>query len=120
MRHTRSKLAVGGAVCMAAVGATLAATASSARPAAKTVHLAFIYPGTFANFAQEMAIGAKAAADHSPGVKLTESAPPNNDGNAQVQLFQTATRTSKDGMAWMTLFPQLFIRPVQQAQRSGI
>jgi ABC-type sugar transport system substrate-binding protein len=87
---------------------------------AKQVNLAFIYPGTFANFAQEMALGAKAAADHTPGVNFTESAPANNDGNAQVQLFQTATQTSKDGMAWMTLFPQLFIRPVQQATAANI
>src|SRR4029077_1239269 len=87
---------------------------------AKTVHLAFISPGTFANFAQEMARGAKAAADHTPGVDFTESAPANNDGNQQVQLFQDATQTSKDGMAWMTLFPQLFIRPVQQAQQQNI
>ncbi|HEY7196979.1 MAG TPA: sugar ABC transporter substrate-binding protein [Gaiellaceae bacterium] len=91
---------------------------SSGGGSAKDVNLAFVYPGTFANFAQEMAIGAKAAADHTPGVHLVESAPPNNDGNAQVQLFQNATQTSKDGIAWMTLFPELFIRPVQQVENS--
>jgi ribose transport system substrate-binding protein len=126
MRFTRSKPQLALAVAAVAVlAAVLAATSfahgtgrSSAR--AKTVHLAFVYPGTFANFAQEMALGAKAAAEHTPGVDLTESAPPNNDGNAQVQLFQDDTRTSADGIAWMTLFPQLFIRPVQQATSSSI
>ena len=62
-----------------------------------------------------MALGAKAAADDTPGVKLTESAPANVDGPKQVQLFQAAARTSKDGVAMMTLTPELFIRPLQQA-----
>jgi ribose transport system substrate-binding protein len=119
MRLKRTSLvAAAGAVAVAA--ALYGSATSSARPAApeaKTVHLAFVYPGAFANFAQEMAIGAKAAADHTGGVKLTESGPPNNDGNAQVALFQAATHTSGDGIAWMTLFPELFIRPVQQVEK---
>ncbi len=119
MRFTRTKTLV--AVFLAAATAATIAAVASARPShhsAKTVHLAFVYPGTFANFAQEMALGAKAAAAHTPGVKLTESAPPNNDGNAQVQLFQDDTHTDTDGIAWMTLFPQLFIRPVQQVEKT--
>jgi ribose transport system substrate-binding protein len=121
MRITRRTRRAALAVAVVAAVAAVAASASLARTSshtAKTVHLAFIYPGAFANFAQEMALGAKAAAQHTPGVKFTEAGPPNNDGNAQVQLFQDATRTSKDGIAWMTLFPQLFIRPVQQVQSS--
>jgi ribose transport system substrate-binding protein len=123
MRFTRTTLHLLLALAAALAIAAVVVASSSARPsthAVKTVHLAFVYPGTFANFAQEMAIGAKAAADHTPGVKLTESAPANNDGNAQVQLFQDDTHTSTDGMAWMTLFPQLFIRPVQQATSAKI
>ena len=54
--------------------------------------LAFVYPTTTTNFAQEMALGAKAAADDTKGVKLTESAPANVDGPKQVQLFQAAVR----------------------------
>jgi ABC-type sugar transport system substrate-binding protein len=125
----RRLAAVGIAVLVTAAAASCGGSSSSSSSnsagsgsssSAKTVHLAFIYPGTFANFAQEMALGAKAAADHTPGVDFTESAPANNDGNQQVQLFQDATQTSKDGMAWMTLFPQLFIRPVQQATSQNI
>jgi ribose transport system substrate-binding protein len=118
MRFTRSRTVI--TLLVAAAVAAAAAASSAARSShrsAKTVHLAFVYPGTFANFAQEMALGAKAAAQHTPGVKLTESAPPNNDGNAQVQLFQDDTHTDTDGIAWMTLFPQLFIRPVQQVEK---
>ncbi len=82
--------------------------------------LAFVYPTTTTNFAQEMALGAKAAADDTPGVDLTESAPANVDGPKQVQLFQAAARTSKDGVAMMTLTPELFIRPLQQAGDQGV
>ena len=65
-----------------------------------------------------MALGAKAAADDTPGVKLTESAPAEVNGPKQVQLFQSAARASKDGVAMMTLTPELFIRPLQQAGRT--
>jgi ribose transport system substrate-binding protein len=95
-------------------------TTSSGSGGPRQVNLAYIYPGPFTNFALEMALGAKAAADHTPGVHFTESAPANNDGNAEVQLFQTATQTSRDGMAWMTQFPWLFIRPVQRATAANI
>jgi ribose transport system substrate-binding protein len=86
----------------------------------KTAKVAFVYPTTTTNFAQEMALGAKAAADDTPGVQLTESAPANVDGPKQVQLFQAAARSSKDGVAWMTLTPELFIRPVQQAGQQNV
>ena len=86
----------------------------------KEAKLAFVYPTTTTNFAQEMALGAKAAADATPGVKLTESAPAEVNGPKQVQLFQAATRTSKDGVAMMTLTPDLFIRPLQQAGSQNV
>src|SRR4051794_3752755 len=82
--------------------------------------LAFVYPTTTTNFAQEMALGAKQAAGDTPGVQLTESAPANVDGPKQVQLFQAAARSSQDGVAWMTLTPELFIRPVQQAGQQKV
>jgi ABC-type sugar transport system substrate-binding protein len=87
---------------------------------AKEAKLAFVYPTTTTNFAQEMALGAKAAADATPGVKLTESAPAEVNGPKQVQLFQAAARSSKDGVAMMTLTPDLFIRPLQQAGSQNV
>jgi ribose transport system substrate-binding protein len=86
----------------------------------KAAKLAFVYPTTTTNFAQEMALGAKAAADDTPGVSLTESAPAEVNGPKQVQLFQAATRTSKDGVAMMTLTPDLFIRPLQTAASQNV
>jgi ABC-type sugar transport system substrate-binding protein len=119
-RATALTLALVATAALSSCGGSSSPGSSGGSTGPKQVNLAFIYPGTFANFAQEMALGAKAAAEHTPGVHFTESAPANNDGNAQVQLFQDATQTSKDGMAWMTLFPQLFIRPVQQAEAEHI
>jgi ribose transport system substrate-binding protein len=87
---------------------------------AKTAKVAFVYPTTTTNFAQEMALGAQAAADDTAGVKLTEAAPAEVNGPKQVQLFQAATRTSPDGVAMMTLTPDLFIRPLQTAGQKGI
>jgi ribose transport system substrate-binding protein len=87
---------------------------------AKEVHVAFVYPTTTTNFAQEMALGAKQAADDTPGVKLTESAPAEVNGPKQVQLFQAAARTSKDGVAMMTLTPDLFIRPLNTAAQQNV
>jgi ribose transport system substrate-binding protein len=86
----------------------------------KSAKVAFVYPTTTTNFAQEMALGAKAAAADTPGTDLTESAPAEVDGPKQVQLFQAAARTSKDGVAMMTLTPELFIRPLQQAGDQGV
>jgi ribose transport system substrate-binding protein len=95
-------------------------TSSNESTSAKTVNLAFVYPTTTTNFAQEMALGAKAAASDTPGVKLTESAPAAVDGPKEVQLFQAATRTSKDGVAMMTLTPDLFQRPLTTAASQNV
>src|SRR6201991_928783 len=95
-------------------------TSSGGASDAKQVSVAFVYPTTTTNFAQEMALGAKAAADDTAGVKLTESAPAEVNGPKQVQLFQAAARTSKDGGAMMTLTPDLFIRPLNTAAQQNV
>ena len=91
---------------------------SSASNASK-VRIAFIYDTTSENFAQEMSLGAAAAA-RATGVTLTNSAPPTASGSQQVQLFQAAEQTSKNGIALATLFPDLFIRPFKQAESASI
>jgi ribose transport system substrate-binding protein len=67
-----------------------------------------------------MAMGAKAAAGDNPGVNLKESAPADVDGPKEVQLFQAATQASKDGVAMMTLTPDLFLRPLLTASQQGV
>src|SRR3954466_3304036 len=126
---TRRTLIVAAALALAAGGCGSAnksagknetTSAGGGGGGAKTVKVAFVYPTTTTNFAQEMALGAKAAADDTPGTQLTESAPPEVDGPKQVQLFQAAARTSKDGVAMMTLTPDLFARPLQTASSQGV
>src|SRR5262249_46567243 len=95
-------------------------TSSSKSSDAKSVSVAFVYPTTTTNFAQEMALGAKAAADDTPRRKLAEAPPAEVNGPKQVQLFQAATRTSQDGVAMMTLTPDLFIRPLNTAADKNV
>ena len=94
-------------------------SSSSASAKAKSVHLAFIYDTTVENFAQEMALGAAAAATQT-GITLTNVAPAQPVGAQQVSEFDSASQTSKDGIALATLFPDLFVRPLNQAQSEGI
>ncbi|HEY2600721.1 MAG TPA: substrate-binding domain-containing protein [Thermoleophilaceae bacterium] len=94
--------------------------ASTSGSSAKSVKLAMITASTTQNAFQEMADGAKAAADATPGVNLSESAPNGVNGPQEVQLFQSATRTSPDGVATMTTTPDLFVRPFSTAVGQGI
>jgi ABC-type sugar transport system substrate-binding protein len=86
----------------------------------KEVDLSFVYATSTINAMQEMAYGAKAAAEEREGVNFSESAPAGVNGPQQVQMFQSAMQTSKDGIAMETLTPDLFVRPLEQATSSGI
>jgi ABC-type sugar transport system substrate-binding protein len=123
MARRRRTVALGAAVLALGVvgcGSDDSGSGGGGGGGSKEAKLAFVYPTTTTNFAQEMALGAKAAADATPGVKLTESAPAEVNGPKQVQLFQAATRSSKDGVAMMTLTPDLFIRPLQTAASQNV
>src|SRR3978361_839989 len=108
------------ALGVAACGDDSSSSGGGGGGGAKEAKLAFVYPTTTTNFAQEMALGAKAAASDTPGVQLTESAPAEVNGPKEVQLFQAATRSSRDGVAMMTLTPDLFLRPLQQASSQNV
>src|SRR5262249_34156120 len=71
------------------------------------------------NAFQEMADGSKAAAQDA-GVTLTEQAPNGIDPASEVQMFQAATHTSPDGIAYMTTAPDVFVHPTRQATDQGI
>jgi len=72
------------------------------------------------NAFEEMEFGAQSAAAHLPGVQLSTAAPPTASGSAEVQLFQSAQQTSKDGIGLMTTTPPDFVRPFSQAVAAGI
>jgi ribose transport system substrate-binding protein len=109
-----SSTAAGGASSAAGGGSS-----ASKGKSPKDVHLAFIYDTTDSNFAQEMSLGAAAAAS-ATGIQLDNTAPPTADGTDQVKLFNAAEQTSKDGIAMATLFPDLFVRPWTDAHSAGI
>jgi len=70
----------------------------------------------------EMSMGARAAAQDSVNVSLSLAAPPGviPDPSAQVTLFQTAIKSSRDGVAFQTNVPDAFVAPLQQARSSGV
>ncbi|MBE1461945.1 sugar ABC transporter substrate-binding protein [Kibdelosporangium phytohabitans] len=88
--------------------------------AGKKLDLAFVYASTTQNPFQEMALGAQAAADDDGNVNLQLSAPTGIDGPKQVSMFQAAARTSKDGIAYQTVTPDLFVRPLNTATDGGV
>ncbi len=100
-------------------GSDGSASGSGSGKAAKDVTLAMITATTTQNAFQEMAFGAKAAAA-TEGVKLRSAAPNGVNGPQEVQLFQAAMQTAKDGIATMTTTPDLFVRPFSQAVARGI
>ena len=82
--------------------------------------LAFVYAATDQNPFQEMALGAKAAAEEDGNVDLNEAAPTSVDGPKAVSLFQAASKTAEDGIAYETVTPDLFVRALNEATDDGI
>src|SRR5207237_9549771 len=60
------------------------------------------------------------AAAQKYGVSLKELAPNGIDPAAEVQQFQAAAQTSRDGIAYMTTAPDVFTHPTQQATSQGV
>lgn len=101
-------------------GSTGSGPGGSCDTADKKLDLAFVYASTTQNPFQEMALGAQAAADDDGNVNLQLSAPTGIDGPKQVSLFQAAARTAVDGVAYMTVTPDLFVRPLNTATDAGV
>jgi ribose transport system substrate-binding protein len=123
MRRALAALAIALTVASCGSSNDKTGSASSSTPAsggAKPVKLGFVYATTGGNFAQEMALGASAAAKHTPGVKFSQSAPNDANGPQEVQLFQSMIRNAPDGIAMETLTPDLFVRPLQQADSASV
>jgi ABC-type sugar transport system substrate-binding protein len=99
-----------------------ASSGSGSSGGAKPVTISFVYSLRLLNAMQEMVMGAKAAAQDSPGVTFAASTPDETgiNGPAEVKVFQTATKTAKDGVALVTPIPDAFISPLRQAHSSGV
>lgn len=86
---------------------------------AADLKIAFIAADGSQNFTQEMLEGARAAGDEL-GVNVQAIAPTKLDGPAQVKMFEDAMRTATDGIAIMTLTPDLLTRPESRAVAQDI
>jgi ribose transport system substrate-binding protein len=113
----------GTATAVLAVSALLAATgcgSSGGSGGAGSKKIVFAVANVSLNFAVEMANGGRYAADDLGGIDLRVVGPATTDGPAEVQLFQNATTTAKDGAVVENLAPDLFTRPYAQAVAKGI
>ncbi|HEX7381088.1 MAG TPA: sugar ABC transporter substrate-binding protein [Nevskiaceae bacterium] len=108
------------ALAASAAGTTAAVAADSCPGANKTLHVAFVYSTTSQNPFQEMADGAMMAAKEDGNTKIQLLAPPSVDGQAEVQMLQSATATATDGIAWEAVLPDLFLRSLQAVKKAGI
>lgn len=83
------------------------------------IHVAFVYWTTSINAMAEMAAGAQYAADQYH-VSAQIVAPPNNDAQAEVNLFLNVAKTATDGIAVETLAPDVFNHPEANVVAQGI
>src|SRR3954447_12007173 len=109
--HRLGAVAAAGLIALAGCGSgdsTSSAGGGNGCDTAKSkLKLAFVYAATDQNPFQEMALGAKAAADEDGNVDLNEAAPTSVDGPKAVSLFQAASKTATDGIAYETVTPDL-------------
>jgi ABC-type sugar transport system substrate-binding protein len=85
-----------------------------------TKKMSFVVANISLNFALEMANGGKYAAEQTGGVDLKVIGPATTDGPQEVQMFQNAITTNRDGAVVENLAPDLFTRPYAQAVARGI
>jgi ABC-type sugar transport system substrate-binding protein len=115
-------LAAALAMTLAACGGEASSSGSGSDGGGKSaddIHLAFIGADGSQNFTQEMLKGAEAAAEEF-GVDVQLLAPTSLDGQAQVRMMEDAMRTATDGIAIMSLTPDLLIRTEANAVSQGI
>jgi ABC-type sugar transport system substrate-binding protein len=105
--------------CSSGSDPAAAGAGGSCDTAKSKLKLAFVYAATDQNPFQEMALGAKAAADEDGNVDLNEAAPTSVDGPKTVSLFQAASKTATDGIAYETVTPDLFVRALNEATDDG-
>src|SRR6201999_388552 len=79
-------------------------SSSGSKKNGKDVNLAIVTASSTQNAFQEMDLGGKSAGSHE-GVNLKSSAPNGVNGPQEVQLFNAAVQTSKDGVGVMTTTP---------------
>lgn len=123
---TSRRTRIGSLACAASLVVIVAACANEpgaaevpAGKGADEIHLAFIGADGSQNFTQELLKGAEAAGEEF-GVDVQILAPTSLDGQAQVRMMEDAMRTAPDGIAIMSLTPDLLTRTQATAVSQGI
>lgn len=128
LRSTSGAFRISSIAVSIALVATMAACTSAGSPNVDNVaeskdpsniHIAFIGADGSQNFTQELLNGAEAAAAEF-NVDLQALAPTSLDGQAQVKMFEDAMRSAPDGIAIMSLTPDLLTRVEAKAVEQGI
>jgi ribose transport system substrate-binding protein len=119
-RHLRGTAALSLAVSALLAASACGGSSSGSGSGGGTKRMVFAVANISLNFALEMANGGKYAADDLGGIDLKVTGPATTDGPQEVQLFQNAITTSKDGAVVENLAPDLFTRPYAQAVAKGI
>lgn len=114
-----SLIAVAAVVVVALAGCGESSTTGGSKKNPSDVHVAFVYWTTSINAMAEMAAGAQYAANQYH-VNAQIVAPPNNDAQAEVNLFLNAAKTATDGIAVETLAPDVFDHPEANVVAQGI
>ena len=92
----------------------------------KHVSVSFVYSNNALNAMQEMAMGARAAAQQSAGVDFSAVAPPGSApgsaaaAGAEATLLESTIKTARDGVAYQALIPDALVQPLQKAHSAGI
>lgn len=125
--RTMTRTRITAALLVPATVAALAACSSQAGAGAdgegeakETVTIAMIQGVTGLPWAQILAAGAQAAADEVGGVDFSVAGPANVDPPGEVKIFQQVVATRPDGILVHELPPELFTRPVEDAEAAGV
>ncbi|MEY9834926.1 sugar ABC transporter substrate-binding protein [Streptacidiphilus sp. EB103A] len=123
-RRTRWSAALAGtaaaALVLSACSSGGGSSSSSSSGSGAKLKMGIAVANISLNFAHEMVLGAQSAADHATGVDWSTVGPPNTDGPAEQQLFQSLTTTAHDGVVLENLDPPIFTRPAAQAVAKGV
>lgn len=86
----------------------------------KKLHVAFVGATSDQNPMQEMAEGAKAAAKEDGNTKIKVELPPKVDPGKEISMLQSVTHTATDGIAWESVNPDEFVRPLQKVKDADV
>ncbi|MGP3534202.1 sugar ABC transporter substrate-binding protein [Microbacterium sp. RD1] len=117
------RIAAAAIVPIAVLGFTACASAGGGETGGggeEAVKITLIPGVTGLPWGQAMAAGGEAAAEEVGGVDFSVAGPANVDPNAAVKAFQQVVSAGADGVVLNELPPELFTRPVEDAEAAGV